>query len=160
MKIEVGLKYKIVNGVKNIGTVYKINRDTVFVYFDSNTNDVGNSSINNFIESIEKGELIVINDFKLPEKWCVEGTKQNEKILQKYFSKFEYSYRWDYSYGYFYISNGSVNWSRESENTEIIEITFEQFKKYVLGLKENLLILDCSCLIEIFKRLKYETSIL
>jgi hypothetical protein len=50
MKIEVGLKYKIVNGPKNIGTVYEIRNSSVYVYFDSSPNDTGSSSLDSFIK--------------------------------------------------------------------------------------------------------------
>lgn len=65
MKIEIGLKYKIVNSSEigpKIGTVHNIRNGIVSVYFGSNPNDVGCDYLYSFIEKIEKGELIVIND--------------------------------------------------------------------------------------------------
>jgi hypothetical protein len=65
MKIEIGLKYKIVNSSEigpKIGTVHDIRNGIVSVYFGSNPNDVGSDYLYSFIEKIEKGELIVINN--------------------------------------------------------------------------------------------------
>lgn len=164
MKIEVGLKYKIVNGPKNIGTVYEVSSSRVNVYFDSNRNDTGSSSLDNFIKKIEKGELIVI-DFELPKKWCIKPKDEEEAELIFSFegiSKHQDSKNIIY-YQHYPPYNRS-NLPVEGENylctaapfihLGYYEITIEQFKKYVLNI--DIETIDYSYLIPLLEENNYE----
>lgn len=166
MKIEVGLKYRIVNGPKNIGIVYEVSSSRVSVYFDSNPNDTGSSSLDNFIKKIEKGELIVINDeFKLPEKWCIKPKDEEEAELIFSFegiSKHQDSK--DYCWYQHYPPYNRPDKPKEDESylctaapfihLGYYEITIEQFKKYVLNI--DIETIDYSYLIPLLEENNYE----
>ena len=109
------------------------------------------SPINEYflIDESEIGEnkrFQVIDDFILPEKWGVRITKENRDVLTKWVES-----RPDYNKVHYkitpidtfvvnkYCDNTYQHWYNSLPN-EFIEITFEQFKKYVLkeDSKENL----------------------
>jgi hypothetical protein len=70
-------------------------------------------------------------EFVLPEKWCVKVTNENKDVVYRW--KLENTRCTTYiSAGYYASYNGL--WGIKISN-DITEITFEQFKKYVL--KEN-----------------------
>ena len=159
MKIEVGLKYKIVNGAKNIGTVYQIRNSSVYVYFDSNPNDIGSSSLDNFIKKIEKGELIVI-DFELPEKWCIKPKDEEEAELIFSFEGISKHQDSKSIIHYQHYPPYKILKGQPQENctaSRLIrlgytEITIEQFKKYVLN--TDIETIDYSYLISFIKQLE------
>jgi len=159
MKIEVGLKYKIVNGPKNIGTVYEVSSSRVNVYFDSNPNDTGSSSLDNFIKKIEKGELIVI-DFELPKKWCIKPKDEEEAELIFSFegiSKHQDSkniIHYQHYPPYKTLSLGSFCTACPLIQFDYTEITIEQFKKYVLNV--DIETIDYSYLIPLLEENNYE----
>lgn len=76
-----------------------------------------------------------VNGFKLPEKWCVQYIGDDEKIL-KYFGRlkgFENFYLSSNRFLYFYHSSDNGRGISDDHCHEgYTEITFEQFKKYVL----------------------------
>jgi hypothetical protein len=161
MKIEVGLKYKILNGPKNIGIVYEIRNSCVYVYFDSNPNDTGSSSLNNFIKKIEKGELIVINDeFKLPEKWCIKPKDEEEAELIFSFEGISKHQDSKNIIHYQHYPPYKILKGQPQENCTACpliqfgytEITIEQFKKYVLN--TDIETIDYSYLISFIKQLE------
>ena len=73
----------------------------------------------------------IVNGFKLPENWCIQVNSENEKVLQKYVNV---------SYP---IKNKMLNfkglkyYSHGRAIDRYTEITFEQFKKYVLKEEES-----------------------
>lgn len=86
----------------------------------------------NYLQPVEDTE---VDDFVLPEKWCVEINSINAVELYNYArSKDDF----DYSVGFKgYLINTSKDntyqhWGK-SQNEGYTEITFEQFKKYVLN---------------------------
>lgn len=78
--------------------------------------------------------------FKLPEKWCIQITKENREIVKDYFQNKLYTDR-DVSLGYFYhypALRPPRGHALNTKNPNYIEITFEQFKKYVLKQDKNM----------------------
>jgi hypothetical protein len=76
----------------------------------------------------------IVDDFKLPENWCVRGGLNVCEVLKSYFNsigknRFDWKFDND-SYVYFEDTENVKNRQYPGENQ--IEITFEQFKKYVL----------------------------
>jgi hypothetical protein len=162
MKIEVGLKYKIVNSSEinaKIGTVHDIRNGVVSVYFGSNPNDVGCDDLYTFIEKIEKGELIVINDeFKLPEKWCIKPKDEEEAELIFSFegiSKHQDSksiIHYQHYPPYKMSDHPDACTACRLIQFGYTEITIEQFKKYVLN--TDIETIDYSYLISFIKQLE------
>jgi hypothetical protein len=91
--------------------------------------------------------------FVLPEKWCIKRTVENCEVINDYLNK-KYDYQAYFSkHGYIYSQpiNGT---SLGSMGDEIIfgftEITFEQFKQYVMGGKSERKIIGYKCPMDIF----------
>lgn len=76
---------------------------------------------------------------KLPEKWCIKITRENLEFCQKLQEKelgFEQGY--DYTIGSYYGPMADRNgWKGSSNTANRTEITFEQFKRLVLGETEQ-----------------------
>ena len=79
-----------------------------------------------------------IDEFVLPEKWCVECTKENYSILDKWFFEKTSKHRLDSNKcSYWHYPENSDGNSTSSEIWDgYKEITFDQFQKYVLKLKD------------------------
>lgn len=77
---------------------------------------------------IPKEEALKEKEFVLPEKWCIKISKENIGICQKHNVLNKY-YNYDYTIGAYYGNKMGGDY-KIPENTT--EITFEQFKKYVL----------------------------
>lgn len=79
----------------------------------------------------------------IPEKWFFEGTKESEKQSKNsaYYDYFFKNFRKDY--GFFtdirYYSDGKNNFTRASVRKGFKEISFEDFKRYVLNEPEKTL---------------------
>lgn len=71
-----------------------------------------------------------MSDFKLPEKWCVELKNDNWKIL---FNWAGFTWEWNMCASKYVFSNKTHGVTNFDNYTEI---TFEQFKKYVLKEEE------------------------
>ncbi len=105
----------------NYSTGYKASEDQIWFTEDSICPLIYN-----------KGEWaeIIEDDFVLPKKWCIAVTKENKEILGKWRSAGPIeimSMESNIIYGY--IESGCGYWSEKSKYSEI---TFDQFKKYVL----------------------------
>ena len=93
----------------------------------------------------------VDEEFKLPEKWCIKSTKENIESLGKYwddgcrmgklYSRKEMFPYWIGQYWCSYnLTSGNLLFSEEpgsnhmiySKPEKLLEITFDQFKKYVI----------------------------
>lgn len=72
-------------------------------------------------------------EFELPKKWCIKGTKKNNSVLKKYFKPYD-SLDWDYSYGFFFLLDNSCKYSANIPSGYEL-ITFEKFEQYVLKTK-------------------------
>ena len=81
---------------------------------------IGVEKLEIYLELKVKAEIV--EDFVLPEKWCVEV---NDKICNKF------SYYEAYGYHHSIKVNQNNKWSKNIKEG-FTEITFEQFKKYVL----------------------------
>lgn len=92
---------------------------------------------NIFLEACD----IIIDDFVLPEKWCLKRTDEVSELISKFFNidrRHSVFSDWKYiGYDCSSINNGidAADTPKAFCNGGCIEITFEQFKKYVL--KEN-----------------------
>jgi len=69
-----------------------------------------------------------VKEFVLPEKWFIKSTKENCNVLHKWKIAKGYS---DSPGGWYAVDHRGVGIQSEDAN-EIAEITFDQFKKYVL----------------------------
>jgi hypothetical protein len=90
-------------------------------------------------------EYCGIDSFVLPEKWCVEITDQNKHVLLEWVRKqHKYNRTWEYAFraGNFALSkhpcDNSYLWtgttkSLKGEDSEYLQITFEQFCKHILN---------------------------
>lgn len=86
----------------------------------------------------------MIDKFELPEKWCIKVTKENSKLVGEYFGKISHNYKdWKYynNYNRPYLrshnDNGVTveeggNSSFSSAGPEGLDLTNEQFERYVL----------------------------
>ena len=106
---------------------------------------------NNGIRNIKD----INKEFVLPEKWCVKVTKENRKVLSKWRESGEIGCmsEKEFSPGYIYSPKGF--WSSYL-NEDYTEITFEQFKQYVL--KEEVKESNMEDLLEIARK-KYPIGI-
>lgn len=118
-----------------------------------------NSTSFNPIRSLTKHQTIYYfnevnfeDEFILPEKWCVKGTK--DKVVQKFFLIYKDNTIGDfvrhpsYENWYFYSEQlDNLEYASKKIKSDFTEITFEQFSKYVLKNNYNYLI-------EFLKKLK------
>lgn len=87
------------------------------------------------------------NKFKLPEKWCIKANEENWKTIGDFFNKQSKTtcYNKDFINQYYHshnrqnhcilnIGNSSKSYVRIKED-DYVEITFEEFEEYVLGVK-------------------------
>jgi hypothetical protein len=97
------------------------------------------SNINSFRKpvteiTLEQWDNIVNkkDEFVLPEKWCVERNSDNYLILNNYFNS-KFKKKLADADGYLVSPNYSGSSPKEwAKPTDYTEITFEEFKKYVL----------------------------
>jgi len=80
---------------------------------------------------IEYNEIDFEEEFILPEKWCIKVTNENQEDITNYFHR-GYTAEIDY---YLYVDNNQFHYKSIVKDEYYTEITFEQFKKYVL--KQN-----------------------
>lgn len=75
-----------------------------------------------------------IDDFVLPDKWCVKCTKENYLILDKWFFDKTGKHRIDSGHRSYwhYPENNNGNSTSSKVWSNYKEITFDQFQKYVL----------------------------
>ena len=102
------------------------------------TNGIGLDKIELYSEPVIK----IVEDFKLPEKWCVKRTIDNYKIINNwcnnnYINNESYSYVDAYNYIYSEEPINAMNsYKRRTylsyQDLSFTEITFEQFEQYVL----------------------------
>lgn len=87
-------------------------------------------------DTIGKGKRFeVVNDFILPEKWEICINNEEEAKIYRDFFESKVGKKWDYTIGFVYGFNGKKYTSGRFYN--YTEITFEQFKKYVLKEEEK-----------------------
>lgn len=123
-----------------IGKIYKVNNDGSFNFESGRVCEYGNYYKNsNYFkpstkEAYDAQFVVKEPEFVLPKKWCLKITKENLdfcKSLENNELKFHKNYT--YSIGAYYSPipnkdcNGFINIPKN-----YTEITFEQFKKYVL----------------------------
>lgn len=87
----------------------------------------------NYLQPIEEKE-----DFVLPENWCVLITEDNKNTFQQYMiqnkNKYNgYTDEWEVLAGFYFVNPLNSDFNSTRLNESYSEITFEQFKKYVLN---------------------------
>lgn len=142
IELYVEAKIKITHNFK-IGDKISINANMVNKNLFIIENIEGNrliinneeGTLHNFHKSVlAKNAKLVIEDFVLPEKWCVRFNKEPKFIewcnenTKTSFKKFECLSVTDSNYFHYPLNTIQVT----SKNPNYTEITFEQFKKYVL----------------------------
>lgn len=100
-----------------------------------------------FKKYVLKENINDIDDFVLPEKWCVKGTtpvinkktKEERQLLpiNIYLKKFDKSENWNFTDDNYYYIDKNNNCTYfpiylKSKNKNYIEITYNQFLKYVI----------------------------
>lgn len=79
----------------------------------------------------------------IPEKWFFEGTRENER-QSKNSDYHSYFYKnFGKNYGFFpgsrYYSDGSHNFTKDALRSGFKQISFEDFKRYVLNQPEKII---------------------
>ena len=91
------------------------------------------ADMNEVSKFLPDGHVDKVVEFKLPERWCIKRTPETWKVIVDYLND---TYDRYYSYnnpGFPWVTNNSdYNDSSSEKPTDAVEITFEQFKKYVL----------------------------
>lgn len=97
--------------------------------------------LQNLINAIDKLAPVQIEEFVLPEKWCVRGNNQKEyDLISKYVRKnggSHYTKKENFPLAHIPYFTGNTyetsNFKESPISRGYTEITFEQFKKYVLS---------------------------
>lgn len=90
------------------------------------------------VEKYPEDWELVEDDFVLPEKWCIKATPETFDIIQEYFKKQLNRNPIDKEKRAFYhFLAPSFVCTSSIINSNYTEITFEQFKTYVLNMKEE-----------------------
>lgn len=86
------------------------------------------------IKTVTGSDLDIDKEFVLPKRWCIKITKENLEFCKSlYNNELGYGKEYNYTIGGFYSSIESyLDCYGTSEVNDRVEITFEQFKKYVL----------------------------
>lgn len=97
---------------------------------------INNPTLLTLDEFIELSKTI--DEFVLPEKWCVKCTKENYSVLDKWFFNKTGKHRIDPSHRSYWHYPENIGGNSTSIEVwyDYKEITFEQFQKYVLKLKD------------------------
>lgn len=135
--ITIGKILSVENNMVIDGTFnnYSIKANDIYNYFKPSTK-----------EAYDAQFVIKEPEFVLPEKWCILRTKENYKIINNFFEKKENNKnRYCFSADECYLTSSQINnnnWLRpiktKSDNHQ--DITFEQFKKYVLKEEQPVII--------------------
>lgn len=72
----------------------------------------------------------------IPEKWCVAVTEENKEILENW--RTDHTIGPDKGYVLYPGYKSKIGWFAINKPEGVTEITFEQFKKYVLNQKEEM----------------------
>lgn len=77
----------------------------------------------------------------IPEKWFFEETRESEKQSKNsdYYNYFYKNFRKDYGFfpGSRYYSDGGHNFMRDKLRSGFTEISFEDFRRYILNEPEK-----------------------
>lgn len=89
----------------------------------------------NYFQPIEEKE-----NFVLPDLWCIKRNDNNTELITNYFNKLHNFNYYELKYNTFnpYLYHSKISGKGSSSNSVpkyYTEITFEQFKKYVLNEK-------------------------
>ncbi len=145
LKYPIGTKFKPLNTdiICEITTgKFKLSGNSIWEVDIFNDNIYSNGACHYIYSNNPGFAEIIVEDFKLPEKWCVKRTIDNFEIINNWCNNNhiddEHNSYID-SYGYIHSErcNNSFNSFKRSkggtQDLSFTEITFEQFKKYVLN---------------------------
>jgi len=126
--------------------------------FQSN-NSIGIDKIEHYIEP----KVEIEPEFILPEKWCIKRDSENDKIVTDYINKIAsmpHSYLPRNLYNPYLHNNTNGCCSYHSIREDYTEITFDQFKKYILKeeVKEETLLEKAKRLYPIGTKFKSATT--
>jgi len=148
----IGTKFRAIYGDDELLTVvlnnhlmYYSQKPTIIVSTDKGNGDILTNGA--AIWSKSKGWAKIINspiqesdNFVLPEKWCITTTEESNDIICDWYVKYNNSRYLDRTIGNHFCMNGKFlsGWmnSAPEKKEGHTEITFDQFKKYVLNKSE------------------------
>jgi len=142
LRYPIGTKFSNRNilGNKSTGQTVTIINHNYFEIINDNTlkiRPLGTNGDSSWTLCLNGQWAEIVDDFVLPEKWCIMRTIDNDKIITDYINTFS-----EFNHALFinnrmnpYLFNIKGCSSSGWNNLDFTEITFEQFKKYVL--KEN-----------------------
>jgi len=148
----IGTKFRTIYGDDELLTVvlnnhlmYYSQKPTIIVSTDKGNGDILTNGA--AIWSKSKGWAKIINspiqesdNFVLPEKWCITTTEESNDIICDWYVKYNNSRYLDRTIGNHFCMNGKFlsGWmnSAPEKKEGHTEITFDQFKKYVLNKSE------------------------
>lgn len=121
---------QLVASAYKLGTIYKTNTigliNSGMAFYQHNQDRFKPSTK----EAYDAQFVVKEPEFVLPQYWCILRTQENYKIINDYFkNKFSHHLPPNQEFGYIGIGYNN-SWS--TFTTKEFEITFEQFKKYVL----------------------------
>ena len=90
-----------------------------------------------------------MEEFILPNNWCVEITKNNIELIKEYRERIGYVVNDGLLIFYYLYYNGCVSYDINSNNL----ISNEQFKKYILNISEEVNV-NYDYLVPLFKNIK------
>jgi len=142
-----------------------ISKNQDYLYIASTNNSDNYLLVTNDIKEVNKPRELASGDFflesdlelyeedtyQLPEKWYVEGTSKygliREDHIREFFLK-ETKQKFGFMIGYYYyfnIASNSYTWTTDKQplvEEGYIEITEEEFLKYVVNIKQENIIKD------------------
>lgn len=120
--------YKVINNESYILAEQEGYTDTWFYMFKESD-----------IIKLAKEQGMIEEEFKLPEKWCIKipDYKTGLFIIENFAPKQDWYKNNPNNVNYFCFADTFFACWAEKQPKDYTEITFEQFKKYVLNLKEN-----------------------
>lgn len=135
---------------ENHGSYYKYGNHEYYGYDGcGNNNSTGticmdstkyfkNNPILLTLEEFKKA-IGIEEEFVLPKKWCVRsiGKDEYQKYLEPYIGNDYFASRWDGKDYYYHFEIGRITKANNTLDISYTEITFEQFKKYVLKMNDN-----------------------
>lgn len=137
MELKVGLKYTCENNNPNWhGEITSIGTELIHVDLYQNNVRTGSGldPIEKIINHFKTGYFKVKEDFVLPTNWCVKSCKELKNLLcegTNVIGDYRNNYYYNYSNPINYLTDR--NWDHISDlYHDFVEISFEQFVKYVL----------------------------
>lgn len=139
---------KVIDYLKNVhNEKWAGDRNGNYYGYDGNIFWKGTNVYNTISKFINTPVVLTIEEFVemtegfvLPEKWCIKRNKENDKIVTDFINNYSESTHCYLDYNqknpYLHYTKGVSSNDKPWDN--YTEITFEQFKKYVLKTEETM----------------------